>query len=106
MAEQKSSIRFAKPGSNAPATLLAKVEVEIHEGPCAGMTLTGIAVWRRKDDPAALFVTFPGRTYQVGEIEKRWDYLRPSDGRGQTAKATRDRILKAYKAQHPQDAHE
>lgn len=94
-----SSIHFAKPGNNAPTTLLADVEVEIHEGLCAGMTLVGIGVWRRKDDPTALFVAFPGRTYQDGEVEKRWDYLRPSDGRGQTAKAARDRILEAYKAQ-------
>ena len=62
-----NGIRFTAPGANAPAHLLAEVEVPIPEGPLAGLKVTGIRVWRKKDDPGQVFVSFrPSRTRARG----------------------------------------
>ncbi len=44
-----------------------------------------------------MFVSFPGRTYETADGMRQFDYVRALDGLGETAKATRLRILDAYK---------
>ncbi len=49
-----NTVRFLKPGEGAPNALVAEVEVPLG-GVLEGMKLTGIRVWKRKDD-GQLFV--------------------------------------------------
>jgi len=78
--------------------LVAEVEVPITEGPLAGMKIGGIRIWCRKSDPTERFVIFPGRRYATGEGETRtYEYLRATDGQGETAKALRAQILVAFR---------
>jgi hypothetical protein len=95
-----NGVRFLAPGEGAPNALVADVEIPLG-GVLDGMKLTGIRVWKRKDD-GQLFVTFPGRSYETAEGTKTWEYPRAIDGRGETAKATRQRILAAYEQQQAQ----
>ncbi len=95
----RALIQFVEPGTGAPASLLAGVEIPITEGPLAGLKVSGIRIWPRKTEPDHLFVTFPGRQYETGEGETRtYEYLRPTDGQGETAKEIRGQILAAYRA--------
>ena len=96
-----ANVRFLAPGEGAPNALVAEVEVPLG-GLLDGMKLTGIRVWRRKDD-GQLFVSFPGRSYETADGTKTWDYPRAVDGRGETAKAARQRILAAYEEQAAQN---
>ena len=89
-----NTVRFLAPGEGAPNALVAEVEVPLG-GVLDGMKLTGIRVWKRKDD-GQLFVSFPGRNYETADGMKTWEYPRAVDGRGETAKAARQRILAAY----------
>ncbi len=91
-------MRFLEPGAGAPAALLAEVEIPITEGPLAGMKVIGIRIWRRKSEPDHQFVTLPGRRYQTGEGEIRtYEYIRATDGRGESVNAIREQILSAYR---------
>ena len=93
-----NDVRFLAPHENAPETLVAEVEIPITEGLLQGMTITGIQVWRRKED-GGLFVSFPGRLYQTKKGDTRqWDYVRAGDGSGRLANATKERVRAAYKA--------
>ncbi len=89
-----NGVRFLAPGEGAPNALVADVEIPLG-GVLDGMKLTGIRVWKRKDD-GQLFVSFPGRSYETADGTKTWEYPRAVDGRGETAKAARQRILAAY----------
>ena len=89
-----SEVRFLAPGEGAPNALVADVEIPLG-GVLDGMKLTGIRVWKRKDD-GQLFVSFPGRSYETADGTKTWEYPRAIDGRGETAKAARQRILAAF----------
>jgi hypothetical protein len=97
-----SEVRFLAPGEGAPNALLADVEIPLG-GVLDGMKLTGIRVWKRKDD-GQLFVSFPGRSYETADGTKTWEYPRAVDGRGETAKAARQRILAAYEQQQAENA--
>jgi hypothetical protein len=92
-----NGVRFLAPGEGAPNALVADVEIPLG-GVLDGMKLTGVRVWKREDG-GQLFVTFPGRSYETAEGTKTWEYPRAIDGRGETAKATRQRILAAYEQQ-------
>ncbi len=93
---QGNGIRILAPGEGAPNALVAEVEVPVGSELLKGMKLVGIRVWRRKDD-GELFVSFPGRTYETADGTRQFDYVRALDGLGETAKATRLRILDACK---------
>lgn len=88
-----TGIVFNAPGANAPATLVAEAEVPIHKGPLAGLKVTGIRIWRRRQD-GHLFVTFPARP----DGERSWEHVRATDGRRSTVDAAKAGILAAYNA--------
>ena len=95
---QTQQIRFAEPSDGAPRCLVAEVAIPISEGPLTGLMVEGIQIWSRKDDPDHLFVKFPGRAYENGEGQARtYEYLRATDGSGNTVKAVRERLLAAYR---------
>jgi hypothetical protein len=93
-----AEILFREPGDNAPAALLAEVEIPIREGALAGMKVTGITVWRKKDDPGHVFVSFPARAYEVAGETRFWEHVRAGNGDAKTVASVRERILDAYKA--------
>jgi hypothetical protein len=46
-------------------------------------------------------VTFPSRAFGTGNERRFFDYLRPVNGGGAAAKALKEAIVAAYKAQAP-----
>ena len=98
-------VRFSPPSAGAPEHLLVEAEIPIPDGPLAGMKVTGIRVWRKHED-GSLFVSFPAKVYTSGKGNKYWEYLRASDGKGETAQAVRERILAEYHAYLERDKRE
>jgi hypothetical protein len=98
-------VRFSPPSSGAPEHLLVEAEIPISAGPLAGLKVTGIRVWRKRED-GALFVSFPAKQYRGNGKERYWEYLRASDGKGETASAVRELILGEYHAYLERDRRE
>ena len=74
---------------------MAEAEIAITDGLLAGLSVSGIQIWSTKDDPKQMFVKFPARPY--GDGPRYREYLRATDGKGNTAKAVRELILAAFK---------
>ena len=62
---KNSEIRFTKPGEGAPENLVAAAEVAVSNGLLAGVSITDIRVWQKKEDVKALQVTFPSKRYEA-----------------------------------------
>ena len=86
------SIVFRPPAPDAPRELVAEAEIPLDHGPLAGLTLTGIRVWRHEDGP--FFVTFPTRP----AAGRPWQHIRATDGQRTTVDQVKTRILQAWDA--------
>lgn len=101
-----TAVRFSPPSPGAPENLLVEAEVPILDGPLAGLKVTGIRVWRKHEN-GSLFASFPAKVYGSGKGKGRyWEYLRASDGKGETAQAARERILAEFQAYLERDQRE
>ncbi len=67
-------------------------------GILAGLKLVGFSLW--KSPEGEIYVTFPSRAFGAGTDQRRYfDYLRPAEPGNGSAKALKDAIVAAYKAQ-------
>jgi hypothetical protein len=66
-------------------------------GILAGLKLVGFSLWRSPE--GEIYVTFPSRAFGAGNERRFFDYLRPVNGGGAAAKALKEAIVAAYKAQ-------
>ncbi len=67
-------------------------------GILAGLKLVGFSLW--KSPEGEIYVTFPSRAFGVGSDQRRYfDYLRPANAGNRSAKALKEAIVAAYKAQ-------
>ncbi len=90
------TINIVLAGEGAPANKVADAELLFHEGPLAGLKLTGFAVWTRKD--GGLNITVPSRPYTAHGEKKSFALLRPVAD--MTAlDGVRTLVLAAYQAQ-------
>ena len=90
------SINIIQAGDAAPTGKLADAEMLFHEGPLAGLKLTGFAVWSRKD--GGHNVTVPTRPYVANGEKRSFALLRPV-ANGDALAQVRTLIIEAYKAQ-------
>ena len=87
-------IQFATPSQRRPGLLS---EVEIHfqaEIGFEGLKLVGFKLWKNRD--GELYVTLPGRAYNVGKDRQYFDYLRSSREVYDDTGDIRERIIQAY----------
>jgi hypothetical protein len=61
-----------------PPGKLADAELHFDEGPLAGLTLIGFAIWERRSGNGRN-VTFPARQYSVNGERRSFALLRPID---------------------------
>jgi hypothetical protein len=83
-----------------PERLAAEAELVFPAtaGILAGLKLVGFSLW--KSPEGEIYVTFPSRAFGAGTDQRRYfDYLRPADAGNGSAKALKDAIVAAYKAQ-------
>ncbi len=67
-------------------------------GILAGLKLVSFSLW--KSPEGEIYVTFPSRASGAGSDQRRYfDYRRPADAGNGSAKALKDAIIAAYKAQ-------
>ncbi len=90
------TVNIVLAGDGAPAGKLADAELLFHDGPLAGLKLTGFAVWSRKD--GANNVTVPTRPYVANGEKKSFALLRPVTG-ADALNVVRTLILEAYEGQ-------
>ena len=90
------SINIVLAGEGAPAGKLADAELLFHDGPLAGLKLTGFAVWSRKD--GSHHVTVPTRPYITNGEKKSFALLRPVADVA-ALDSVRTLIVEAYTAQ-------
>ena len=90
------SINIVLAGDGAPANKLADAELLFHEGPLAGLKLTGFAVWNRKD--GGQNITVPARPYMAHGEKKSFALLRPVAD-VTALEGVRTLIIGAYQAQ-------
>ncbi len=90
------SINIVLAGDGAPANKLADAELLFHEGPLAGLKLTGFAVWSRKD--GGQNITVPARPYMAHGEKKSFALLRPFEDVA-ALDNVRTLVIEAYKAQ-------
>jgi hypothetical protein len=80
---------------NGPERLVTEAEVHFEEGPLAGSKLVGFCLWRSPE--GEVYVTFPSRAFGAGSERRFFDYLRASNGSGETVKAVKAWILDEYR---------
>ena len=90
------SINIVLAGEGAPAGKLADAELLFHDGPLAGLRLTGFAIWSRKD--GGHHVTVPTRPYVANGEKKSFALLRPVSDVA-ALDGVRTLIVAAYTAQ-------
>jgi hypothetical protein len=77
-----------------PPGRLADAELHFSDGPLAGLTLIGFAIWERRSG-SGRNVTFPARQYSVNGERRSFALLRPiADVTAQ--ERMRDLVLEAY----------
>ena len=83
---------------SGPERLVSEVELVFPStGILAGLKLVGFSLWRSPE--GEIYVTFPSRAFGAGQERRFFDYLRPVNGGGAAAKALKEAIVAAYKAQ-------
>ena len=87
-------VRIIPNERSSPVGKLADAELHFTEGPLAGMTLLGFAIWQRRDK-SGRNVTFPSRQYSVNGERRSFALLRPIVDVSANA-AVRDLILASY----------
>ena len=87
-------VRIIPNERSSPVGKLADAELHFTEGPLAGMTLLGFAIWQRRDK-SGRNVTFPSRQYSVNGERRSYALLRPIVDVSADA-AVRDLILAGY----------
>ena len=90
------SINIVLVGEGAPVNKLADAELLFHDGPLAGLKLTGFAVWTRRD--GGQNVTVPTRPYMANGEKKSFALLRPVAD-ASAIESVRSLIIEAYQAQ-------
>ena len=81
---------------NGPERLVTEAEIHFEEGPLAGTKLVGFCLWRGAD--GEVYVTFPSRAFGAGTERKYFDYLRATDGQGETIRRIKSWILEEYRS--------
>ncbi len=92
------TIAFVK-RENGPERLVAEAELLFNTGLVGGMKLVGFSVWQSSE--GELYVTFPSRAFGAGGERRFFDFLRSVNGDAAPAKALKQAIVEAYKAQEP-----
>jgi len=83
--------------TDGPQRLVCDVELIFDEnGPMEGMKLTGLAIWRGAD--GQLRVTFPARTYEMGQQRHYYDHLRSVNGTPEPARRLKSWILDEHRS--------
>ena len=83
---------------DGPERLVCEVELVFPQaGILAGLKLVGFSLWRSPE--GEIYVTFPSRAFGAGQERRFFDYLRPVNGGSAAAKALKEAIIAAYKAQ-------
>ncbi len=82
-----------------PERLVCEAEVVFPStaGILAGLKLVGFSLWRSPE--GKIYVTFPSRAFGAGQERRYFDYPRPVDGGSGAAKALKEVMVAAYKAQ-------
>jgi hypothetical protein len=80
-----------------PERLVAEAEILLEEPGLSGLKLVGFSLWRSPE--GELYVTFPSRAFGAGSERRFFDYLRAVDGDAAPAKALKQTIVDAYKAE-------
>ena len=83
------------PRPNGPDRLVTEAEVLFDDGPLEGTKLVGFCLWRSPD--GEVFVTVPARSFGIGSERRYFDFLRASDGNGETVKRVKTWILEEYR---------
>ena len=83
---------------DGPERLVSEAELVFSStGILAGLKLVGFSLW--KSPEGEIYVTFPSRAFGAGQERRFFDYLRPLDGSAVPAKALKEALVAAYKAQ-------
>jgi hypothetical protein len=94
------TFNFVQREGSHPERLVSEAELVFPAtaGLLAGMKLVGFCLWRSPE--GEIYVTFPSRAFGAGNDQRRYfDYLRPAEPGNGSAKALKDAIVAAYKAQ-------
>ncbi len=89
------TVVIAAPREGGPANMLAQAGLRFESGLLAGITLTGIALWKatRTDGTHFVSVTFPARAIERRDEVSYYDHLR---GKGEDIKRLKAAIVAAY----------
>jgi hypothetical protein len=83
---------------SGPERLVCEAEVVFPStGILAGRKLVAFSLWRSPE--GEIYVTFPSRAFGAGQERRFFDYLRPVNGGAAAARAPKEAIIAAYKAQ-------
>ncbi len=83
---------------SGPERLVCEVELVFPStGILAGLKLVGFSLWRSPE--GEIYVTLPSRAFGAGSERRFFDYLRSVEGNAAAAKALKEAIIAAYKAQ-------
>ena len=85
------------PRQGSPSNLLAQAGLRFESGLMAGLTLTGIALWKATHSNGTHFVsvTFPARAIERQDEVSYYDHVR---GKGEDIKRLKAAIVAAYEA--------
>ena len=81
---------------NGPERLVCEAEVVFDEEPLTGMKLIGFSLWRSPE--GEVYVTFPARSFGVGNERRYFDYLRSVEGAAAEVKRVKAWILEEFRA--------
>ena len=87
------------PRDNGPERLVTEAEIHFdnEDGALAGMKLVGFCLWKGAE--GELSVTFPSRAFGAGAERRYFDYLRSTEGDGETVRRVKAWILGEYRKQ-------
>lgn len=80
-----------------PERLVTEAEILFEEPALSGLKLVGFSIWSSPE--GELYVTFPSRAFGSGSERRFFDYIRGVDGDATAAKALKQAIVAAYKAE-------
>jgi hypothetical protein len=80
-----------------PERLVTEAEILFEEPALSGLKLVGFSIWSSPE--GELYVTFPSRAFGSGSERRFFDYIRGVDGDVTAAKALKQAIVAAYKAE-------
>ena len=88
------TVKITPNDRGTPASKLADAELHFTDGELDGLKLIGFSIWQRRGEQRRS-VSFPGRSYRVGDERRTFALLRPI-GHSDAQTRVRDIVLEAY----------